>query len=65
MQIIMLCFVLHDMDGLTRLACATLSAAQACGVPSGQSVGLWWSPAEGLAHTHVYTAAGPFLTRSR
>ena len=53
------------MDGLTRLACATLSAAQACGVPSGQSVGLWWSPAEGLAHTHVYTAAGPFLTRSR
>lgn len=42
-----------------------LSAAQACGVPSGQSVGLWWSPAEGLANIHIYTDAGPFFTEPR
>lgn len=34
------------------------TAAQARGLPSGQSVGLWWSSAEGLVHTHIYTTAG-------
>lgn len=61
----LLCVVFHDMDGLTCPVCFTFPAAQACGVPSGQSVGLWWSPAEGLACTHICTAAGPFLTQSR
>lgn len=48
------------------LTCLRVSAAtQACGVPGGQSVGLWWSPAEGLVRPHIYTDAGLFLTELR
>lgn len=35
----------------------TLPAARTCGLPCGQSVGLWWSSAEGLACNHIHLAA--------
>ena len=45
--------------------CLSPPAAQACGVPGGQPVGLCWSPAQGLACTHISTAARRLLTHSR
>lgn len=51
---------------LTRsLLCFTPPAARTRGLPGGQSVGLWRSPAEGLACNHICPAARTLLRLSR
>lgn len=61
----LLCYHLVYICDVVNHVKLMLSAAQPRGVLGGQSMGLRWSFAEGLALLHVCTATGLFLMQSR